>query len=155
MAQHEAGGLGREEFLVFDGEQHVSRSNARPGRNSAGMHILKYPAKAISGFCFRERGRDGDPTGGPWPALVEESCMAGPECLEHAVHGMLQFFRCRASEYVGLVLVAKSLDVGPLLVRSDELLAHGLQDFVEDDSPLRLVQELHVPALSSSRRHAV
>src|ERR1700687_5166586 len=150
MAQHEAGGLWRQEFLVFDGEQHVSRSNARPGRNSTRMHVLKYPAKAISGFCFGERGRNRNPTGGPRPALMEKPCMARAECLEHAVHGMLEFFRCRGSEYVGLVIVAKVLDVGPLLVRSDELLAHGLQDFVEDDSPLRLVQELHL-CLSSVR----
>src|ERR1700733_8295201 len=39
MAQHEGGGLWRQEFLVFDGEQHVSRSNSRPGRDSARMHV--------------------------------------------------------------------------------------------------------------------
>src|ERR1700730_914536 len=144
MAQHETGGLGRQEFLVFDGEQHVSRSNARPARNSAWMHVLKYPSKAISGFCFCERGRNRNPSSGPRPALMEKPSMARAECLEHAIHGMLEFFRSRASEDVGLMLVAKVLDVGPLLVRSDELLAHCVQNFVEDDSPLRLVQEVHL-----------
>src|SRR5580704_2359274 len=117
------------------------------------MHVLKYPAKAISGFCFRERGRNRNPSSGTRPALMEKPCMARTECLEQAIHGMLEFFRGRAPEDVGPMLVAKFLDVGPLLVRSDELLAHGLQDFVEDDSPLRLVQELHL-CLASVRAGA-
>jgi hypothetical protein len=76
------------------------------------MDVLKYPAKAISGVCFRERGRNGDPPSGSWPALMEKAGMAGAERLEHAVHGMFELFSCHASQYLGLMLVAEFLDVG-------------------------------------------